>query len=787
MLSLAAATLLIAYGLFASWQLWLVVREQGAEAKGRAARTGAITAVAGEVRSVSARIERAVADPSIATALGGGDAASRAAAAEALHAILPGIVHATFFAPEVDEVIKGDLSRLGYARAAMLMQAQSSGEPAPAQILFENGKPGLIGVVMPVRIDDRIAAFALVEQSSASLLAAFDRTALSGVRLDLRQGEGHGDLVIASVGDGGGISIADVGEPVPGSRLRVGIAPPNYFIVLPRLPWLLGAIALLCVGAGFGALWLRKVGWRHALESVRRGAPVVDETPFAEALEREVEHESTRKDAGTGASIREPVPPKAAATKPARPRPPDKPVEVSPEIFRAYDIRGVVGKTLSADVARMIGKAIGSEAREREQIEIVVGRDGRDSGPELAGALIDGLRSTGIGVIDIGMAPTPVTYFGAYQLLTNSCVSVTGSHNPPDYNGFKIVLGGETLSDQAIQGLYRRIAEGRLLDADSPGGLQTMDVAADYRRAISEDIPSIARRLKVVVDCGNGVAGALAPDVLAAIGCQVEPLYCDVDGSFPNHHPDPSDLHNLKDLILAVKSTGADVGLAFDGDGDRLGVVTPDGEAIFPDRLLMLFAIDVLETNPGATIIYDVKCTGQLHPLILEHGGSPLMWKTGHSLIKAKMRETEALLAGEMSGHFFFKHRWFGFDDGIYAAARLVERLAGDVDQRSPQEVFADLPKGVATPELKIPTAEGDQHRFVDAFKRVAAFDGARVTTIDGVRADWKDGFGLIRASNTTPILVMRFVADDQAALMRIQDAFRERLRAFDPSLKLPF
>ncbi|MDR2013936.1 MAG: phosphomannomutase/phosphoglucomutase [Rhodanobacter sp.] len=457
---------------------------------------------------------------------------------------------------------------------------------------------------------------------------------------------------------------------------------------------------------------------------------------------------------------------------------------VDQSIFRAYDIRGVIGQTLTAEVARLIGRAIGSEARDRGQREIVVGRDGRLSGPQLVAALTEGLRSTGMHVIDIGAVPTPVTYFASYHLRTGSCISVTGSHNPPDYNGFKIVLGGETLSEDAIQALYRRIVENRFVHGT--GGVRTLDIGADYIQRITGDV-QIGRKLKIVVDCGNGIPGAIAPAVLEGIGCEVVPMFCDVDGTFPNHHPDPSDLHNLQDLIAMVKRIDADLGLAFDGDGDRLGVVTASGEVIFPDRLLMLYAIDILTRTAGATIIYDVKCTGHLQPLIAEHGGNPLMWRTGHSLIKAKIRETGAALAGEMSGHFFFGERWFGFDDGIYAAARLLEILAGDAGKRTPQQIFDTLPAGVSTPELKIPMREGEHYRFIETFRQKATFADARLTTIDGVRADWPDGWGLVRASNTTPVLVLRFEADDAQALKRIQDIFRAQFNALDPKLMLPF
>ncbi|MDN5924633.1 MAG: phosphomannomutase/phosphoglucomutase [Xanthomonadales bacterium] len=451
-------------------------------------------------------------------------------------------------------------------------------------------------------------------------------------------------------------------------------------------------------------------------------------------------------------------------------------------MFRAYDIRGVLGETLDTGVARLIGQAIGSAACERGMTEIVVGRDGRLSGPELVEALSEGLRASGIDVIDIGAVPTPVVYFACYHLNTRSGVVVTGSHNPPNYNGFKIVIDNVTLAEGAIEDLYARIVEGRF--SEGHGALRHQDVGADYIERIASDVQT-ERVLNVVVDCGNGIAGVVAPQVLEAIGAKVTLLYDEVDGHFPNHHPDPSDPRNLADLILAVKHQNADLGIAFDGDADRLGVVTGDGEIIYSDRLLMAFAMDLLARDPGATIIYDVKCTGHLQSLILRHGGSPLMWRTGHSLIKAKMRETGAALAGEMSGHFFFKERWYGFDDGIYAAARLLEILAADSEQRTPEQIFAALPKGVSTPELKIDMQDGA--RFVKRFSEQAHFPEARITTIDGVRADWNDGWGLVRASNTTPSLVLRFDADDAAALARIEATFRTQLLALDPALTLPF
>ena len=462
-----------------------------------------------------------------------------------------------------------------------------------------------------------------------------------------------------------------------------------------------------------------------------------------------------------------------------------QPVAIDPGIFRAYDIRGIVGQSLDIGVAELIGHAIGSLMHEQGLKDIVVGRDGRLSGPEMVAGLTAGLRKAGREVIDIGMVPTPVVYFGAYHLRTGCCVSVTGSHNPPDYNGFKIVVGGETLSGDAITDLYARVAEDRLYTASSPGGVTERDIAGDYVERIASDV-QVDRPLKVVVDAGNGVAGEIGPRVLEAIGAHVEPLFCEIDGTFPNHHPDPSEPHNLEDLVNMVKRFDADLGIAFDGDGDRLGVVTKSGENIFPDRLLMLFAADVLERNPGAVIVYDVKCTGRLQGHILRHGGSPLMWKTGHSLIKAKMRETEAELAGEMSGHFFFGERWYGFDDGIYAAARLLEILASRPEE--PSEVLASLPTGIATPEIKVDAPGGNPHAFVERFVAQAKFEsGARPSTIDGLRVDFPDGWGLVRASNTTPVLVLRFDADSEEALARIRGEFRQQLLAIDPDLPLPF
>ncbi len=456
--------------------------------------------------------------------------------------------------------------------------------------------------------------------------------------------------------------------------------------------------------------------------------------------------------------------------------------DIPSSIFKAYDIRGIVGETLTPDIVRRIGQAIGSVAAARGQAAVAVARDGRLSGPEFVAALGDGLQAAGRRVIDLGRVPTPVLYFATHELDTRSGVMVTGSHNPPAYNGFKIVVDGETLSGEAIQDLRRRILASDYVTGQ--GSHETQEILPRYLARITDDV-RLARPLKVVVDCGNGVAGAAAPALLRRLGCEVSELFCTVDGRFPNHHPDPSQTENLADLIEAVRREDADVGLAFDGDGDRLGVVDATGRIIWPDRQMMLYAADILSRHPGAEIIYDVKCSRHLGRVIEEHGGRPLMWRTGHSLIKAKMREDGALLAGEMSGHIFFKERWYGFDDALYAAARLLEILARET--RPPAAVFADLPDAVSTPELRVEMAEGEHFRFMERFAGSAQFPGAKLSTIDGIRADFDDGWGLIRPSNTTPCLIIRFEADDEAALARIQTLFREAILALEPDLQLPF
>jgi phosphomannomutase / phosphoglucomutase len=751
LLPLAVATLLILLGLFCAWQTWLIADEDGSGERLHAAQNQAVQSLQGEIAIERGKIQQALAgiDPSVEQDL----------LISQLHQVLPQATQIEIYSGGLDEVVHADYRKFGYGKAAQLLAAQT----ADGQTLMQTVSDGAarqLTLVLPLGSSAKPRAWVWLAFPFSGLQQRFESIRVPDGRLELHQEDDRIDRFLLASGTRTGEREV-TGKPVPGSAFTVVAAARQAYIVLPRSVLFSGLLALLgIVGGGF-LLW-----WRNRPEPV-----LATEEPEELILPDVIENK--------------PEPPKPAVRPAPKAAAATTAMTVDPAIFRAYDVRGVVGKSLNRDVARLLGQSIGTLMREKGLREIVVGRDGRLSGPELAGALADGLREAGIDVIDVGAVPTPVVYYAAYRFNTGSGVAVTGSHNPPDYNGFKIVVGGETLSEGAIQDLYQRIV-GNKLESGGQGGIRHIDVVPDYIERITSDVQA-ERNLKIVVDCGNGIPGAVAPQVLEGIGCEVIQLYCDVDGTFPNHHPDPSDPHNLEDLILAVKQTGADLGIAFDGDGDRLGVVTKEGEIIFPDRTLMLFARDVLSRQPGATIIYDVKCTGHLRGQILDAGGSPMMWRTGHSLIKAKMRETNAELAGEMSGHFFFKERWYGFDDGIYAGARLLEILAGDLEERTPEAIFATLPKGVSTPELKIEMQEGEHYKFIEKFRQVATFGDATLTTIDGVRADWPDGWGLVRASNTTPILVLRFDADNAAALKRIQNVYREQLLAVDKNLTLPF
>ncbi|QEK91120.1 phosphomannomutase/phosphoglucomutase [Achromobacter insolitus] len=453
-------------------------------------------------------------------------------------------------------------------------------------------------------------------------------------------------------------------------------------------------------------------------------------------------------------------------------------------VFKAYDIRGTVPDLIDARFARALGSALAARAREQGVQTLVVGRDGRLSSEMLSVALQEGMLEGGVDTLDIGMVPTPLVYFAANVMQTGSGVAITGSHNPPKYNGFKMMMGGRALYGEDVQGLAASMNGPASAPAAQPGVRRQLDLVAAYIARVASGI-KLARPMKIAIDCGNGVAGAVAPALFRALGCEVTELFCEVDGTFPNHHPDPAEPKNLQDLIKCVAETDCELGLAFDGDGDRLGVVTKSGQIVWPDRQLVLFARDVLDRNPGATIIYDVKCSRHVGLSIEAAGGVPLMWKTGHSLVKAKLAETGAPLAGEMSGHIFFKERWYGFDDGLYTGARLLEIVSRFAD---PCAALEALPQDVSTPELKLEMEEGQPFTLVQALQERGQFPGAhRVLTIDGVRAEYPDGFGLARPSNTTPVVVLRFEAQTPEALERIQADFRRELHKLAPQAKLPF
>ena len=456
---------------------------------------------------------------------------------------------------------------------------------------------------------------------------------------------------------------------------------------------------------------------------------------------------------------------------------------IAPEIFKAYDIRGIVDKTLTEEGVESIGRGLATMGKSKGVTRFVVGRDGRLSGPRLSAALAKGLNAGGADVIDIGVVATPMVYFATYLFDTGSGVMVTGSHNPPEYNGLKMMVAGDTLAAETIQDLRRLIEKGDL--SSGHGKYETADVSGPYLDRIASDV-KLARPMTIAVDCGNGSPGAFAPKLFRRLGCEVIELFCEVDGTFPNHHPDPSKPENLEDLIATLRKSDAEVGLAFDGDGDRLGVVTKSGKIIYPDRQLMLFAEEVLSRNPGAEIIFDVKCTRNLYPWIRKHGGRPLLWKTGHSLMKAKLKETGAPLAGEMSGHLFFKDRWYGFDDGLYSGARMLELLSR-VENAS--KLLESLPDSISTPEINVALdREGENHKLIESLQKSAKFEGATdINTIDGLRVEYPDGFGLMRASNTTPVIVLRFEADTDAALSRIQREFKKVLLSAKPDARVPF
>ena len=701
---------------------------------------------------------------------------------------LPDLIDIDLFEADLNSVRAADLEPYGFAVLEMLLTAETSGLVS-AQI---HGSGNDAYLAMTVRIGEETspAGYLMAKVNPAALISTFQASMSEPGMFSLDQYNGRfAPNIISALAAAPSSSERLVFLRIPSTLFRIGVlqrigAISSMGVVRPFL--FVTGLLLLSLG-----LMLRLRPYQPPVE-LEEDPPQIESLDDGNSLNDEADGNErnellTRKqaavDSGDGLGAIELPDLGFNLEKISLPRKKVRPpVELVESIFRAYDIRGIVGETLDADVARQVGQVVGSLTLEQDAGPVIVARDGRGSGPDLVSGMIEGISSTGCDVVDIGAVPTGVLYFAAYELGNGTGVMITGSHNPPDYNGFKMLIGGVTLAGDQITDMYARIQSGNL--RVGKGQVSEEQMLARYRERISSDI-QLKRPLKVVADCGNGIGGVCAADILRDIGAEVLPLFDEVDGTFPNHHPDPSEPENLVDLIEAVNLMDADIGVAFDGDADRLGVVTSDGEIIYSDRLMMLFARDVLSRVPGGTIIYDVKCTGHMHDVIEEAGGKPMMYKTGHSLIKNKMKEVDAPFAGEMSGHFFFKERWYGFDCGIYSAARLLEILAAD--DRDPKEVLNSLPNSISTPELKVPTQEGENHAFVAQMQEKARFTDAKLTTIDGVRADFADGWGLVRASNTTPILVLRFEADTEEALQRIKDVFRQQMLAINNELKLPF
>ncbi|WP_305793265.1 phosphomannomutase/phosphoglucomutase [Aquisalimonas sp. 2447] len=779
--------------------------------------------VQSEVSGLKRRLALAAEQPDLADALEDGSGDVMQAAVAGLRPAFPGAIRLALFPAGHDSTELDADPPVGYALLDMLRAAESGAEQIGPEGHRLGSDDAHVNLVQPVGSGGEVVGHVVLSLPPDWMRATLGAGDVVEGGVELLQGS---DGVVHAQGVGNAPSLVHTAR-VPGTDWRVRFEPASAGTPYRPLadPWFLtvvgiaGALIVLIMAVAGRALGRARArdsrAWAGLVEDAAAGTPASTYTAgwpetqkeLDAARERAVDTAQSRPAAAsavaaeenTGAlqaassqgitveeisaehdnasSDHEPAAVEGSATSEE-----ESAVKVDPSLFRAYDIRGVVGKTLSRDVVREIGRSIGSEAAARGCTDVVVGRDGRLSSPELAEALIEGLAATGRQVIDIGQVPTPVMYFATHHLGTGTGVEITGSHNPPDYNGMKIMIGGETLSGDAITGLHRRLQAGDLHDGE--GSVRRQDLAEDYIDAIASDI-TLHRPLRVVLDAGNGVGGAIGPRVLQAIGCEVEPLYCEVDGNFPNHHPDPSDPHNLEALIRLVRLQQADVGLALDGDGDRLGVVDATGKIIWADRQMMLYARDVLTRNPGADIVFDVKCSSQLAQVISENAGVPVMWRTGHSLIKAKLKESGAPLAGEMSGHIFFNDRWPGFDDGIYTAARLLEILS--MEEQSSTEVFAALPEAVSTPEIKVDLEEGEPPQVIERLVAAASFPDARVTTIDGLRVDFPDGWGLVRSSNTTPCLVLRFEGDDEAALERIRASFRELLEQARPGLELPF
>ena len=666
----------------------------------------------------------------------------------------------------------------------LLRQASDGKMPVPEA--YMSGKNWNIALVMPVPSADGTftSGAVLVRIPVQRIIDVMVDLSVQG-KLEFIQNYNNQRQVIAMVGNTDSDS-GTISAPLAIKTWQLEFTPASAFVLTysesSAALWLMLAALVIAILAGsvLTARLLNKVLMADVANLSLPTPPAFQLAGFAEA------HAIWRKTLRPVADIPEitlgpevqiaaaPVKSVAAAAAPEK----QTALQLSETIFRAYDIRGLAETELNDEVVNKIGQAVGSESLARGEKNVIVAMDGRLSSPRIKQALASGLQASGCDVIDIGMVPTPVLYFATHQLGATSGVMVTGSHNPPQYNGLKMVIANKTLSGVEIQALKKRITQNDL--KTGKGSYRTASIEDQYVDYIINDV-AIAQPLKIVIDCGNGVAGMIAPRLFTELGCDVVPLYCDVDGNFPNHHPDPSEAKNLRDLIARVQEVGADLGIAFDGDGDRVGAVTATGQVVAADRLLMLFAQDVVSRNPGADILFDVKCTRFLSSLVSSYGGRPVMWKTGHSFMKEKMIETGALLGGEYSGHIFFKERWFGFDDGLYSAARLIEILSTTDPDLDAQ--LAQFPESVNTPEIKMLASEEAKFDIIDRLSVQGDFGDGKVSTLDGVRVDFPDGWGLIRASNTTPMLILRFEADTEGALARIIALFKQNLRGIDPAL----
>ncbi len=727
--------------------------------------------------------------------------------------LIPGALMVRLLPPDSNVPDTQQTPNMGYASLQLLRQAEQSPQLPPIE-LHQFGTPHQ-HVAIAAAVRDSVGKVlgvlhvALPTQALGKLLDSVDQ--LAG-RLEWQQiVPDKPSLVILDKGAGARATQPDGVLPIPGSIWQIaywgdaGQAVDPVQLGMQMAPgvllFLLTALLMMRLSTQMAkALKKDQHSILTLIEALIVGRPPKTQTaqlsdlqPTLDVMEHQIrEFRSKQADksklqrvvqeseeAETGILVDEEIYEEAESRKPVtRPRN----VEIAPSIFRAYDIRGVVDETLTPEVVSLLGQGFGSEIYERGYNTVVVGRDARNSSELLQHALIEGLQASGRNVIDLGLVPTPLVHFAAHELNAECGAMITGSHNPPQYNGMKMIIGGDSPSTDAIQELRRRIDADQLLQAE--GSFDSRDIVADYIERVLSDV-RMGQTLKVVIDCGNGAASVVAPELYRQLGCEVIELYCDVDGDFPNHHPDPGDPRNMRDLQKAVVEHQAALGLAFDGDGDRLGVVDSSGKIIWPDRLLMYLAVDVLTREPGGDIIYDVKCTRHLANVVLSNGGRPLMWKSGHSMLKAKMKETHALLAGEFSGHIIFAERWYGFDDGIYAGARLLEILS--LDYRTSAEVFAELPESLSTPEFSLRLEEGRAQKVMQQIDQISDLPGARIVKIDGMRAEFERGWGLVRASNTIPALLFRFEAETEDDLKQVQSQFREILKKVDPQLEAPF